>query len=154
MYRLRGVSDPVVGLSYAQILWRLWLNAEMVGRFEVCVLGFLNSRVLYALVIIWLYALMIKCMYSPCLNAIYKLHVTHKIYFWITCEHTWLTIYVYAWRSKRLSSWMLRHIHALRRLVKSKSNWTVRCMCTLRFKCSCACMFTSFVDLVLTCLLA
>ena len=39
-------------------------------------------------------------------------------------------------------------------LVKSKGNWMVRCMCTLRFKCSWGCMFTRFVDLVLTCVLA
>ena len=26
-----------------------------------------------------------------------------------TCKHTWSIIYVYAWRSKRLSSWMWAH---------------------------------------------
>ena len=78
----------------------------------------------------------------------------NKIYFWNTCEHTWSTIYVYAWRLKCSSCWMLGHIHALVIVVKSYGNCTVWCMCTFRFKCSCACMFTCFVDLVLTCILA
>ena len=78
----------------------------------------------------------------------------NKIYFRSKCEHTWSTIYLYAWRSKRSISWMLRDIHALMIVVKSKCNWTVRCMCSLRLKCSCAYMFTCFVDLVLTYVLA
>ena len=74
----------------------------------------------------------------------------NKIYFWTTCEHTWSTIYLYAWRSKHSCSWMHGDIQALMIVVKSKGNWMVRCMCTLRFKCSCACRLTCFVDLVLT----
>ena len=78
----------------------------------------------------------------------------NKIYFWTTCENTWSTIYLYAWRSKRSCSWMRGHIHDLMIVVKSKGSWTVRCMCTLRSKCACACMSIWFVDLVLTCVLA
>ena len=78
----------------------------------------------------------------------------NKIYFHSTCEQTWSTIYLYAWRSKHSIRLMLRGIHALMILVKSKGNWTAWCMCTLKFKCSCACMFTCFVNLVLTCVLA
>ena len=78
----------------------------------------------------------------------------NKIYFSTTFEHTWSTIYLYTWRAKRSCSWMLGHIHALMRLVKSKGNCTVRCRCTLRFKSSCAYMFTCFIDFVFTCVLA
>ena len=80
--------------------------------------------------------------------------VLSKIYFWTIMEYTWSMIYLYAWRSKHSCNWMLGDIHALMRLVKSKCNWTVTCMCTLWFKCSFACMFACFVDLVLTCVLA
>ena len=77
-----------------------------------------------------------------------------KIYIWTTYEHTSSMIYLYARRLKRSTSSMLGNILALMILVKSKGNWTVRCMCTLSFKCSCTCIFTCFVDLVLTCVLA
>ena len=53
-----------------------------------------------------------------------------KIYIWNTCEHTSSTIYLYARRLKRSTSLMLRNILALMILVKSKGNWTVKCMCT------------------------
>ena len=46
MYRLGGLSDHVVGCSYAQTLWRFHLNVEVIGIFEVCVLGFLNAHML------------------------------------------------------------------------------------------------------------
>ena len=78
----------------------------------------------------------------------------NKIYFLTTCEHTWSTIYLYAWKPNRTCSWMLGHIHALMIVLKFEGNWTARYMCTLRFKCSCASLFTFFVDLVLTCVLA
>ena len=77
----------------------------------------------------------------------------NKIYFLTACEYTWSRIYLYFWTPKGSCSWMLGHIHALMIIVKFEGNSTVRCRCTLRFKCSYACMFTYFINFVLTCVL-
>ena len=44
MYRLEGLNHYVVGHSCAQTLWGFCLNDEVIGRFEVCILGFLNAH--------------------------------------------------------------------------------------------------------------
>ena len=46
VYWLGGISECVVGCTYAQMLRRLCLNAEDIGKLEVCVLGYLNTHML------------------------------------------------------------------------------------------------------------
>ena len=44
VYRLGGINDHVVGLTCAQMLWWLCLNAGEIGRLEVCVLRFFSAH--------------------------------------------------------------------------------------------------------------
>ena len=59
VYRLEGISAHVVRRTCAQMVWRLCLIVEEIGRLEVCVLGYSNAQML-----ICLYAILIKCLYT------------------------------------------------------------------------------------------
>ena len=72
----------------------------------------------------------------------------HKIYVLTTFAHTWMTIYLCAWRLICSYSWILGCSHALMVVLKSYGDWMIRCMCTWMLKYSFACMFNA---LLITC---
>ena len=162
---LGGLSDHAVTHSYAQMLWRLYLNAKVIGWEEVCVLVCFNVHMVlcsYACIFpltysqahvpCWSYAtmpyvLMITCSYA-------HIHWYSHVSYSYICAHTWLMIYHYAWRLKWSCNCTFLCSNALTTMLECWGNWAVRGMCVLgcfnahMLLCSCACI------LPLTCLYA
>ena len=98
VYKLGGISDCVMGCTCAQMLWQLFLNAEEIGRLEVCLLGCINGH-------------MLLCYHDH--NIVYShdqmLVFSHSLK--ITCSHVYLLWWSHAHMSTcfgdHIPQWML-----------------------------------------------
>ena len=154
---LGGLSDHAVTHSYAQMLWRLYLNpkvigwrlylnAKVIGWEEVCVLVCFNVHMVlcsYACIFpltysqahvpCWSYAtmphvLMITCSYA-------HIHWYSFVSYPYACAHTWLMIYLYAWRLKWSCNCTFLCLNALTIVLECWGNWEVRGMYTWVLQC-------------------
>ena len=113
--------------------WWLRLNAEEIGGIEICVLGCLNAKKL-----IFLYALMITCLYALMLTLKLRVNPSEDLFFNHMCTH--LNDNIFICSKVNTLTWL--DARALTRF----GDWTVRYMCTWMCKFSCAYMFTCFID--------
>ena len=113
--------------------WWLRLNAEEIGGIEICVLGCLNAKKL-----IFLYALIITCLYALMLTLKLRVNPSEDLFFNHMCTHLNDNIFI----CSKVDTLTWLDARALTRF----GDWTVRYMCTWMCKFSCAYMFTCFID--------
>ena len=143
-YALMHTCSYMLGLSHVymedRILLYSHLDAHLLDWSHAWMLTSLNAHTLtcfdnhmLAHMPFWSYATMPHVLMITCSHA--HIHWYSHVSYPYTCAHTWLMIYLYAWRLKWSCNCTFLCSNALTTMLECWGNWGVKGMCTWVLQC-------------------